>query len=534
MKLRTLNTSTLGALMLLSVASFTSCCDDNDWDVDGSHDRMFHTTSLSVDAKDDRVGVIFDKVPGAIGYQVEINRDTLYDEVELNANGNSIIQELQNSPDTIYDLEGSTKYFLRMRTLGENGKVSNWKYLAKYSFKTKSEQIITGIVPGPRTATVYFNGAKAIDRAFYYKSSEDSVRIDDAAIDTENGVINITGLKANTTYRVKLWNGENCRGNMSFKTTEDFPEGYDVISISAGDDLNAILAGAANDKVVILMAQGLEYFMPKAADGTYTTPVIPANITSVYFWGAAGEGQPVFHVRGINVTGNKDIVRFYNLKLVNDGPSADYVLNITGANDINKIQIDKCTVMDTRGVVRFQSIDGGTIGDITINNCIITNIGSYGVFNSKDQKNLHIGALNLTNSTVSGVVAGALINVHQSGMEINIDHCTIYNCVQATKSIIDVNKLTDIVPYISNTLIGPFNGSDGTKTIKGCSIKNQATINNTFYTSDQLWNSGFEFGNEISATAKDFWVDAENGDFTIAVAYRDTYGQYGDPRWAAE
>ena len=94
MKLKLINTIVLGASLLLSAVSFTSCCDDNDWDVDGNYDRMFHTTSLSVDAKDDRVGVIFDKVPGAISYQVEINRDTLYDDIELNANGNSIIQEL--------------------------------------------------------------------------------------------------------------------------------------------------------------------------------------------------------------------------------------------------------------------------------------------------------------------------------------------------------------------------------------------------------------------------------------------------------
>lgn len=531
MKLKSINISALGALMLLSAVSFTSCCDDNDWDVDSSHDRMFHTTSLSVDPKDDRVGVIFDKVPGAVSYQVEINRDTLYDEIELNANGNSIIQELQNSPDTIYDLEGTTKYFLRMRTMGENGKVSKWKYLAKYSFKTKSEQIITNIVPSSRSAKVYFNAAKTVDRAYVYKD-EDSIKIDD--INFEEGIANVTNLKANTTYRIKMWNGENCRGNMQFKTTEDFPDGYDVITLSVGDDLNAVLAGSASDKVVILMPQGLEYFMPVKADGSYDTPVIPENITSVYFWGAVGETQPIFHARGVNVAGDKGIVRFYNLTLVNEGTGADYVLNISGSNNIDKIQIEKCTVRDTRGVIRFQSIGGGTVNDITINNCVITNIGSYGVFNSKDQKLLQIGSLNVTNSTISGVAAGAMLNVHQDGMTVNVDHCTIYNTVQGGKSLIDVNKLTGIVPSVNNTLIGPFYGSNGTATIKGCSMKNQSNVNNTFYTKDVLWNSGYEFGNEIPADYTDFWTDAANGDFTITVAYRDTYGQYGDPRWVVE
>lgn len=519
----------LSSLLFLGATAFTSCCDDNDWDVDSSLDRMFRTTSLTVDPLDDKAAVVFNKIPGAIGYQVEVSRDSLYDEIELNADGNSIVTVMTSSPDTIYNLEGSTKYFLRMRTLGENDKVSHWKYLTKYSFRTKSEQIITNIIVSSHSAEVYYNAEKTIDAAYIYKD-EDSTMVDNSAIDFENGVINVTGLNANSTYRIKLWNGDNVRGNMSFKTTEDFPEGHDVINIAEGDDLNAILESSANDKVVILMPQGLDYYMPKGEDGNYKTPKIPANIKSIYFWGAAGEGKPTFHVRGVGIDGDKDIVRFYNINLVNDGPSDNYVLNISGGNNIGKLQIEKCTIMNTRGVIRFQNITGGKADEITINNCEIRNIGSYGVFNSKGQGALAIGSLNITNSTIDGVAAGALINVGQEGMSINIDHCTIYNSVQAGKSMIDVNKL-GITPNVSNTLIGPFNGSDGTKTIKGCSMKGQQVVDNTFYTNDQLWNSGFEFGNEISASSTDFWVDAANGNFKINIAYRDMYSKYGDQRW---
>ena len=520
----------LGSLLFLGAAAFTSCCDDNDWDVDSNFDRMFHPTSLTVDPLDDKVAVVFGKIPGAKGYQVEVSRDSLYDEIELNANGNSLIVELTSSPDTIYNLEGSTKYFLRMRTLGENDKVSKWKYLTKYSFKTKSEQIITNIIPSSHSAVVYYNAEKTIDAAYVYKD-EDSTRVDDSAIDFENGVVNVTGLKDNSTYRIKLWNGDNVRGNMSFKTTEDFPEGHDIINLAEGDDLNAILENSANDKLVILMPQGLDYYMPVGEDGNYKTPKIPANIKSIYFWGAAGEGKPTFHIRGAGIDGDKDIVRFYNINLVNNGPSDNYVLNISGGNNIGKLQVEKCTIMNTRGVIRFQNITGGHVGEITVNNCEISNIGSYGFFNSKDQKNMTIGSLNLSNTTISGVAAGALINVAQEGINVNIDHCTIYNCVQAGKSLIDVNKL-GITPNVSNTLIGPFNGSDGAKTIKGCSMKGQQTVENTFYTSDQLWNSGYELGNELPASSKDFCIDAANGNFKVNIAYRDMYGKYGDQRWS--
>jgi len=310
-----------------------------------------------------------------------------------------------------------------MRTIGEGETFSKWKYLAKYSFTTKSEQIITDIIPSSTSAIVKFVPGKTIDEAYIYRN-EDSTKLDNSTIDIANGVVTVTGLQANTTYRIKLWNEKNVRGNMVFKTTEAFPEGYDIINLTAGDDLNTILASATNDKVVILMAPGMEYSMPIGEEGNPKTPNIPANITSVYFWGAAGEVQPIFHVRGMGLEGNKDIIRFYNTALINDGPSDHYVLNlngnydhyvlnIKGNYDINKIQIDKCTIKDTRGVVRFQSITGGTVGEVTINNCQISNIGSYGVFNSKSQSALTLNELNISNTTMNGVAAAQFTTAYR-------------------------------------------------------------------------------------------------------------------------
>ena len=92
----------LGATTLLAAISFNSCTDKNDWDVDASYDRLFHTTSLSVTPQDDRVGIEFKKMPNTTKYIVEISTDTLNNEVAENANGKSIIKELTSTPDTIY------------------------------------------------------------------------------------------------------------------------------------------------------------------------------------------------------------------------------------------------------------------------------------------------------------------------------------------------------------------------------------------------------------------------------------------------
>lgn len=47
--------------MLLGAVTFSSCADQNDWDVDSSFDRLFHTTSLSVSPDENSAEITFDK-----------------------------------------------------------------------------------------------------------------------------------------------------------------------------------------------------------------------------------------------------------------------------------------------------------------------------------------------------------------------------------------------------------------------------------------------------------------------------------------
>ena len=138
--------------------------------------------------------------------------------------------------------------------------------------------------------------------------------------------------------------------------------------------------------------------------------------------------------------------------------------------------------------------------------------------------------ISIANTTITGVEAGAIVNTKQAKLNITLDHCTIYNCVQTGKSMFDVNKLKDTKVIMSNCLIGPFYASDGT-TIKGVSMKGQQDITSTFYTNDMKWNSGYEIGDELSASSTELWEDAAKGDFTIKNALRSQYQNYGDPRW---
>jgi hypothetical protein len=525
----------LGALALMSLGA---CTDANDWTVDEQYDRLFHSTSFSVSPLDDRAAISFTKMPNTDFYVVEYSTDSLYDDIPMGGTSHSVVDSsFTSTPDTIYNLEGSTKYWIRIKSRNKEGKGSTWKYLDDYSFTTKAEQIITSVTPYSRTADVTFTPGKTLTQARVYKDG-DSIVQDITKDEIAAGALTLKNLTPNSSYTLKLWNGEKVRGTYKFKTTEAYPDGYSVITLQSGDDLNSVLANATSDKVVIVFPQGMNYVMPNNDEGNPKTPVIPANIKSVVFWGAAGDSKPTFHTVGMNMEANTlDVVRFYNLNLVNDGPSDKYIMNINNAVNINQLQIEKCNVSNTRGVIRFQSLPAAcTVNEVDFTNDVFTNIGSYGIFNAKGQSKLSTSKINITDCTLNNVAAAqsAVLNTQQAGCAVTFDHCTIYNIIMAGKSIVDVNKLTDISVVFNSCLIGYINGFAEGATVKACSMKGQATASNTYITTDMGWNSGYEAGDQISYSSTELWKDPANGDFTIQDLLQSKYASLGDPRWIVQ
>lgn len=516
--------------MLLGLASVTSCTDDNDWNVDPSYDRLFHSIELSVTPLDDRAEVSFKKMPNTDYYIVEYSTDSLSNDIPMGGTEHSVVDSsFVNSPDSIYNLDGNTEYYIRIKGRSNTGKSSNWKYLDKFKFKTKSEQIITGVDVTSSTATVNFIAGKTIDAVYVYKSSEDSTKVEFTPEDVTAGKITITGLKANSSYKVKLWNKENVRGTYSFKTTEAYPEGYEILTLTESDDLGTLLKEATSDKVVILMPKDATYKMTSTETGEQKGLTIPANIKSIYFWGTAGSVS-TWKVKEIKVEGDKDLIRFYNLNLENEGTSADYVINLGNAVNISAIQFDKCNIRKTRGVVRMKVSDAFQVGSIDINNCVINQIGSYGVIAAgKEAPKNELGSINITNSTIVSV-GGPMVAVYNKITKVNVDHCTLYDAVYSGKYLIDTNKIADIIPNFSNTLIGQSAAlSDATAT----SYKNAPFVD-VYYTNEFTWKSKLQIGDAAEISSAELWVNPAKGDFTVQDKYQSKYGSLGDPRWVVQ
>ena len=526
-----------GAMMLLGGASFTACTETNDWDVDPAYDRLFHSSKVSVSPGEDQAEVTFKKMPDAEFYVIEISTDTLFDEVEATEHsiyfGDKEDARITTSPYTMTGLEGSTKYYFRIKSCATNGKGSTWKYLddteSNYSFTTKSEQIILDVVPGSKTVKVSFKAGKQITEAQIVKDDEVLVSQPVTADEVAAGELTISGLNAKTSYTVQLLNGENVRGKMKFTTTEPFPDGYEVINVAAGDDVKDLLANATSDKVVVVFPQGMEYTALNEEAQTSTIKV-PENIKSVYFWGAAGESKATVKFKGVSFeSSSMDVVRFYNLNLQYGANSDGYVLNQSGTFTLNSLEMEKCDVKDIRGIFRFQSIVNSTVNAIKINDCVLTNIGTYGIVNTKDQKSLTLGTVSITNSTLN-TINSVLTNTSQANFSITLDHCTIWNCVPATKPYFDLQKQTGVTVACTNSLIGAYyDFKDAAQTVKGSSLKD-IDASGTVYTSDFTWNSGYEIGSQISETSAQLWANpAKTGaDFTVQ---NSSYKNLGDPRW---
>lgn len=526
-----------GAMMLLGGASFTACTETNDWDVDPAYDRLFHSSKVSVSPGEDQAEVTFKKMPDAEFYVIEISTDTLFDEVETTEHsiyfGDKEDARITTSPYTMTGLEGSTKYYFRIKSCATNGKGSTWKYLddteSNYSFTTKSEQIILDVVPGSKTVKVSFKAGKQITEAQIVKDDEVLVSQPVTADEVAAGELTISGLNAKTSYTVQLLNGENVRGKMKFTTTEPFPDGYEVINVAVGDDVKDLLANATSDKVVVVFPQGMEYTALNEEAQTSTIKV-PENIKSVYFWGAAGESKATVKFKGVSFdSSSMDVVRFYNLNLQYGANSDGYVLNQSGTFTLNSLEMEKCDVKDIRGIFRFQSIVNSTVNAIKINDCVLTNIGTYGIVNTKDQKSLTLGTVSITNSTLN-TINSVLTNTSQANFSITLDHCTIWNCVPATKPYFDLQKQTGVTVACTNSLIGAYyDFKDAAQTVKGSSLKD-IDATGTVYTSDFNWNSGYEIGSQISETSAQLWANpAKTGaDFTVQ---NSSYKNLGDPRW---
>lgn len=510
------------AALLMAGGVISSCSD-----IDPVHSlelsRVLSPTNLSVRVRNSvNLELSWDAMDKATSYTVEVYEGTT-------AEGTPVFTEEGINTDTYTvkaGLLGETEYYVQVKAVGEGIADSKWVGM---TITTDAEQIFTAVnadeithnsaiirwTDGMMTSTDAGNTVTATPTT---NESAATINYTVTSTDVKNGYITLEGLTQDTQYEVVMKRGSVTRGTIKFKTRIDTG---DMIPIDEGANLAEKLADAKEGDAFVLM--GSSYTLTEDFELTKSislTSIDPTNKPTI------SGGRFIF---------SSDVASFSmsNIKVDVENNYGNF-LEAKGGS-LGSLTLEGCEIKNTKNNMIYGNA-GGKFGTITINECIISNIGGSGD-GVIDVRNGNLTSVTITKSTIT--------NVQRTFIRIEVPTAfTMKNCTLYKVSTLDHkdNRGLFSLPK-GNTLnvenclfygIGldaPTNVNSG---VWGRSDKMKATAtyaNNYYFNCPNLWDNLYKDNNSDVATKLDpQFTDAANGDFTVqSQDLKDN--QVGDPRW---
>lgn len=540
-----------------------SCVDDNDWDTDGSHSRLFGVIGSKVSVESERdasidfanveATVSFPGPKGAEYYIIEVSTDSLHDGIEMGSTSGSKVygedKSIVKSPAKIKGLEEDTKYYLRIKSKSESVADSKWIYYNEgTTFKTVAEQIFNE--PTERDRHEY-----SLDVSWTYDDRVGFIRVSSADIepmdfiipdaDKAAGKYTIKDLTPGTTYKIEMFNGTpeekgKKRGTLTITTAPPMPDGdyayvldnmTEVLDQTLIDQIAADAKAAAGGADAYSATIGIPAEMTVKLHGISESDGSPTGITlpegfSVTFFGMSGGDAPVLKFpKSLNLAGAHGYIRFENVQIVDDG--CQYFINQSTSCNIAEFSIKNSRVSDfERSFIRTQGSDDYNISSIIVDDCIFTNMATgngYSVFYFGTEST-NVGKLELKNSTFN-TSQRSFIEASKAPITegVFIESCTFYNNVADGRYFMDakgqLTNLTMKATILGKSFVEKAKGirTDGTLTFSDC-----IRTNDCIYSSNDI--KELEMREDLSS--KDVFTDPDNGDFTLKIN-----DKVGDPRW---
>jgi len=332
----------------------------------------------------------------------------------------------------------------------------------------------------------------------------------------------IEGLTPDQEYTAQLFAGEKSMGVITFKTKlgVDNPSFINLRQISGNPAALREALESAADGATIVLKRGEVY--------TFTETFLFDK--SVKIISEPGFTAPA-HIQissSLNIKAGVEIgsIVFEDVKLTSN-INGGYVFNIQVNGKIAEIIFENCLISDHRGVVRVRAADDNTsssleVGNYKINNCIVQNIGDFGV-SCVSRLNTNLRNVSITNSTINNANRVIYVSVNKRSNHddsFTIANVTIYN--SGAGRFYDLNN--DGLFTNGLTVNNSIYGSSAANNSRG---KVSININNSFMTSDV---TGTAIAGLMSAgkSSAQVFADPSSGDFTIKEA--ELYN-VGDPRW---
>jgi len=526
-----------GALVLL----MAGCKDGNDWEVDGSYNRMFAPTGdITVERYDTKVAISFKAVAGAKSYEVELNTDSLYED---EVSSTSILQTFTTASDTIRGLVGETNYYLRVRALSDDKPHSKWLYYKTGSgrgyFTTLAEQLFYELTAADIEDGVLhlsWIAGSEVTKIVVLANGEQTGEYPLSAEAIAAGHYDLVGLAPTTTYTIQLFNGDSKRGSLNVTTpasmpAADFKYTLDAsVTVISQDLMNEIAeqakAAAGNEtnySATIGIPAGATIDIHGTSESGDATSVKIPDGMSVTFFGLSGGETPVINLsKSLDIRGSHAYVRLENVNIKDGG--CQYFINQSEGCTLGELSFTDVSLVDmARSWVRLQGSAAKSIEKIIIDGCTVTNqgSGSYALFyfNSADYT---VGRLIVKNSTFNTLKHSFTDcrNAKINGIEVS--NCTFYNIIGAGRYFVDAQNVN--VPITLNNVIFAKTATETSKGVREGIVE----ASNCYFTSDFILSSNkFTVDQAFEGSATDLFKDPENGDFTLKVSSVVA----GDPRW---
>lgn len=527
MKRNIIRTCVLG----LGLMALASCDDPMDELTSIIYDRVFSPVDLesrSVGETSATLQWVASK--GAINYTVEVFADDSLTFEGTPVQTLTVDENSVNLTGLVYDTQYSARVMANDSTDAERN--STW---SEIYFRTSAQNIFDDIVPtnvSDKAITVTWPAGETVTRVTVTNTVTGEVVVtrDFTADEIAAGCATVEGLSAETSYEIRMYNGEKRRGTKTFTTIASLDG---TTQVHEGDNLLSLLENASDGEIFTLHPGTFVLADDETKEGEAACVTITKSIT----------------IKGIYPTALPTIKGRFQLddgaslsisQAVLDGAdnaTTDQAFNYkTDDVTYDSLIVQNCEIKNFAKGIIYLNV-ASTINTVTFNNCLIHDNECDGgdLFDSRKGR---INEFNLTNSTVyASATERDFIRMDDASSSmgggtpvINVKNCTIDGVSNSS------SKRLLYVRYVGNVINWENNLVTNTKGIFSNQSKTGTPSfkNNSYYNTPNL-KVVTEGGNLFTDESGEFdddpkYKDAEGGDFTIQnedVSSR----QVGDPRW---
>jgi hypothetical protein len=532
--------SLIAALAGIITTGIVSCKKYNDWDVDESANRLFRPTSVGAVVDGVTVTLRWKAKPGTTSYTIELAKDSLQftqiiktytaKEVTEDADGykNFILPELQ---------EPLTRYSARIKGLDTTAAKGDSQWEA-VTYKTATEQIMNPVTDAdktPYTITLNWRTPNLVSHFMLIDAQNVGTRYDITDAEKTAGSKKIENLTPKGSYTAVLYYNTSIRGTQQFILPADLPTGPNVITVGATDNLATMLTTVTSGTMFVLL-QGTKY--------TTNDPIVLPDGVSFTIWGESGATKPIVAFNGITLPATAGTIRFENLDLTGylDGDAAtgtkrNYIFNQSAATTTSEIIFENCTVRNlVNSPMRLQGSAAITIDKVTMNNCLVYDIGDNGsngayavVHNTANPGK--INNITITNSSFARIGYGLIVHNTTPSVTLNVSNNTFYNVIGNARYFIDYNAqiISSGFTFANNILAKTYSPAG---TSRGIRAGTAPAVTNSYKGVDVTFAGNAIAGIiDYTKTGADLFTDPANNNFLIKDNTFAGKSDSGDPRW---